>query len=398
MRNAPAYLLFVMFWAATNSASAAVKIIMPPLESLSPAASLRWLSEGVAMSVSEQVKVRDISVVDRERRAPLAEALDLPPNSPLSRASMIRLAQQAGADYLVTGSCSGNTENLQIVLRVLNMKSMKLGPKIAAGGPLTALPQMENELAWNVLSSIGLAQEMSRENFKERTRRVPNSAYSLYVRSLSLTDESEQMKMLARAVESYEDFPEAQLPLGRYLFQQGDFAKAIGHLQSALKAERSYIQAQFMLGICFLKQENPSEAIQAYSHILSFVQSYEVLNNLALAYMHKEDYPNAIENLLEARRLAPGNQTIETNLVILRHLQGNDSAARDLLRPLVEAHPNNGVLNYLLAVVSEALGEKDAAAAAMAQAKRSGVDPEKLSQAPKAWTKLFSTWEPYPHE
>ena len=386
-----------MVWSAISSASGEVKIIVPPLESLSLAASLRWLSEGVAISVSEQLKVRDVSVIDRERRAPLAESLDLPPNSPLSRASMIRLAQQAGADYLVTGSYSGNAENLQIVLRVLNMKSMKLGPKIAAGGPMTALPQMENDLAWNVLSGIGVGPEMSRENFKERARRVPNSAYSFYVRSLSAPDESERMKLLAHAAESYQDFPEAQFPLGRYLFEQGDYAQAIGHLQFSLKAEANYNQALFMLGTCFLKQGNPSEAIQAYSNILSFVQSYEVLNNVALAYMWKDDYANAIESLLEARKLAPGNPTIETNLAILRHLQGNDIAARDLLRQLTQAHPDNGILNYLLSVVSEALGEKDAAAAALARARSSGLDPEKLLPDPKTWVKLFSAREPYPH-
>src|SRR5512136_198296 len=69
----------ICFWVVTlcsvaSTALGAVRIIVLPLESLSKATSLRWLSEGVAIAVSEQLKVPGVDAVDRSRRAPLVEA------------------------------------------------------------------------------------------------------------------------------------------------------------------------------------------------------------------------------------------------------------------------------------------------------------------------------------
>ncbi len=309
---------------------------------------------------------------------------------------MIRVAQESGADYLAMGSYSGTADNLQVILRMLNMKSMKFGPRMVVNGPAAALPQMENELAWNLLSTLELAQGISREQFKARARAVPNNAYSLYVRSLGMADESEQVDLLAKAVEAHEDFPEAQFLLGRYIYQQGDCGKALDHLEIALKEERNRHRAEFMLGTCCLKQGKFTEAIRAYSHILSFVQSYEALNNMAMASLQKGDYAVATENLLEARKMMPDNVTIELNLAIVRHLQGNQDAAKEVLQRVIATHPNIGMLNYLLSVVLAVLGEGDASAAALAQAKRLGIEPDKLqSQDPKTWARIFPIWEPH---
>jgi tetratricopeptide (TPR) repeat protein len=396
LRVARAPLILFMLWkAAATPVAEAVTVIVLPLENLSRLPAINWLSEGVALSLSDQIRSSNVAVIDREQRTALIESLDLPPNAPLSRASMIRVAQQADADRLVMGSYSGKPDNVQLELHLLDVKTLKLGSKINVGGPLTTLPQMENELAWDILNAIGAAAGLSRDRFKERTRTVPNTAYALFVRTLTESDEDQQAKLLSRAVESYPNFPRAQFLLGKYYFQTGDCSKSIPHLQIGLKEQATYLQSEFMLGTCFLRQSLLDEAIQAYSHLLSFVQPHEVLNNIGVAYLRKGDYAIAIQDLIEARKLLPGDATIDLNLAIARFMEGNDSAARELLEQSVKAHPSNGMLAYLFGRVLRRLGEADQSAALMADAKRLGTDPERQdAQDPKTWTRTFSRWEP----
>jgi len=386
-----------MLIAAAGSAVEAVKIVVLPLDNLSKTASLQWLSEGLAVELSEQLPVPGLDVVGRDRTAPMVEALDLPPNASLSRASMIRVAQECAADYLLTGSFTGTAEKLQITLRILNMKSMKLGPGITASGVAASLPQMENQLAWDVLSGLGLSGNIARDEHRRRTRSIPNEAFSLFVRSFSVPDEDERAKMLERAVELHGDYPEAQYRLGRYYFQEGDCAKALSALAVAGREEQFLLHSKFMTGTCYLKQDALPEAIRAYSHVLALARPYEVFNNLAVAYLRQGDYPLAIANLLDARKLSPDDLTIELNLALARHLDGNHQAAREILDQSIRKHPNNGMLRYLLGLVLSDLLDIPGAEAALQQAKSLGADPQKLqSQELKSWARIFSSWHPSP--
>ncbi len=395
MRKLFVCLALAILIAGARSAEAAVKILVLPLDNLSKAASLQWLSEGLALEFSEQLPVPGLDVVGRSQAAPMVEALDLPPNAPLSRASMIRVAQGCAADYLITGSYSGSADKLQVSVRILDMKSMKLGPGIMASGPLAALPQMENQIAWDVLSRLGMSGTIARDQLAKRTRIIPNEAFSLYIRSFSVPDEDEKAKMLERAVEAYENFPDAQYPLGRYYFQEEDCAKTLRALSIAGTRQQFHLHSEFMMGTCYLKQDAISDAIQAYSRLLSLVRSHEVFNNLAVAYLRKGDYPQAIQNLLDARNLSPDNLTIELNLALSRHLDGNHTAAREILEQSIKTHPNNGMLRYLLSLVLSDLLDVRGAEATLQQAKNLGADPQKLqSQELKSWARIFSSWQP----
>ena len=55
-----------------------------------------------------------------------------------------------------------------IVLNQTTPKALKLSGEMIANGPLSALPQMENELAWLMLTNTGLESADSRKNFQKR--------------------------------------------------------------------------------------------------------------------------------------------------------------------------------------------------------------------------------------
>ena len=390
------FVLFLGFtalvWAATP-----VTYLVFPLENQCKSGSLGWVGEGVALSISEQLHVPGVEAIGRDERINLVEMADLPPNTALSHASMIHVAQQASADRLVMGSYSGGEEDLRFAIRVLDLKTMKLGGEVTVNGPVKALPQMENEIAWILLDLAGLNGLPSREAFKERTRAIPNSGYASFVQGLSRLDEEEQIKLFLRAVSVYPAFPAAQFLLGRYYHRQGDCPNTIRHLELAGNRGRNYLEDQFILGNCYLKENDNSAAIRAFSTILSFAPSAQVLNNSGIASMRRGDYTLAAQNLVEARNLAKDDPTIGVNLALVRHLQGNNEAAYTLLREAESRHPNRAMVQYLMSLVLRALGDEQRASEMIASAKMNGLDPDNVrSDDPRSCARIFTSWEGSP--
>jgi Flp pilus assembly protein TadD len=356
----------------------AVALMVFPVENLTKSSSLAWIGECVTVSISEALEMPGVRVIPRTEMARLVESSDLPPNAPLSRASMIRVAQQAAADHLVFGSYSGTSDAIQIAMQALDLKSMKLGNEITTAGSSIALPQMENELAWEILNQRGLARGVARDKYRERTRTIPNLPYTYYVRSLSQNDPEARLKLLLKAVQLHSDIPDAQFYLGNYYYKKDDCQRAVNHLQQARSKPPRYLETQFMLGICHSKRGAFSDAARAFYGILSYARPPEVLNNLGTSYLRIGDFPPAVRYLAEARSLAKNDAVIAINLAISHHLQGNHAEALAVIEETLKVHPNVGILHYLLGVISSAQGESARAATAMQQASRLGIDGERL--------------------
>ena len=387
--------VILIFSLSTIVAADKPKIIVFPFEEpLKKGGTLHWLSEGVAMSVSDQLDTGDLNVMDRSERLRLVEDLDLPPSAQLSRGSMIRVAQNAGADLLVMGTISGREQNLKISVRVLDVKALKMGGEMVANGPVAALPQMENELAWLILSNNGLATAHSKENFQRRMRKVPNAAYAYYVQSFEASSEEERLHLLLKAVEVYRDFPEAQFRIGGLYFHTGNCGMAIPHLALGRGDKGVQVEGDFMRGTCYVQVDQPSLAIQTLWNLLQISRSFEVLNNLGVAYLRKGDTALALNSLLDARNLANTEATVLLNLSLIRHLQGNDAAARSILEDAVKLHPKNGMLQFLMGIVLKAQGDSERSSAAIARAKGLGINAEKLqSEDPKMWSRVLLNLE-----
>jgi Flp pilus assembly protein TadD len=385
-------LLFI--WTATANAFDPVKIIVFPLDMPSNAGALSWLSEGIAVSISDQLRGHGLRAADHSERVRLVEGLDLPPSALLSRGSMIRVAQQAGADLSVMGAISGTDRNFKISVRVLDIKSLKFSGEMIANGPFSAMPQMENELAWLILSNTGLDNGDSRKNFQSRIRKVPNLAFASYILSFGATNKNEQIQLLTKAVEAYRHFPEAQLQLGRLLFQKGSCEGALQHLALADGEESLRTEREFIQGTCFMQANQLTQAIRSYSHLLSFSRPFEALNNLGVAHLRKGDYAMALNALLEAKNLARADSTVSLNLAIVHHLQGNDATAKAVIEDAIKTRPQNGMLHCLLGILLRAEGDDEKALVFLGKAKSLGVNVDKLqSQDPKEWSRIFVNWE-----
>jgi Flp pilus assembly protein TadD len=270
---------------------------------------------------------------------------------------------------------------------------MKLNNQITTAGSAVALPQMENELAWEILNQKGLARGIGRDKFREKTRAIPNLPYTYYVRSLSQTDADARLRLLLKAVEQYSDIPEAQFYLGNHYYKKGDCEQAVKHLQLARIKPPRYLDSQFMLGLCYVKQDAFAQAAQAFSAILAYARPPEVLNNAGATYLRAGDFPQALQHLTEARSLVKNDPVVAINLAILQNMRANDTEALAVLEDALQLNPNVAVLHYLVGLVAETQGQGERANAAMQQAHRLGADPVRLrEQDPRTLAQILPLW------
>jgi len=367
-----------------------VTFLFFPPENLSKQQALAWIGEALIRAISNQIEKPGVEVLPRETRLSLIEDADLPPNSTLSKASMIRVAQLAEADALVFGWCSGNESGLRVTLQVLDMKTMKVCAEIVAAGPARNLAEMENELAWQILDQRRLRGEMSREVFRNKTRTIPNGAYAEFVRALAAPDEEARAKLLQQAIDQCPNFPEALAHLGRYLYKKGDCAKAVQRLEGALGVEKFYREVQSMLGNCYCKLGMNAKAIRAYSSLLAFNPPMEVLNNLGVAYLREGDLPLAVDYLKQARSMEVNSVVVTLNLAILRFVQKDYDAAISLLDEALKLNDSHGLGHYLRSRALQARGDSAKSEEAMAHAIHLSIDPDKLRHDdPRNWTLFF---------
>jgi len=384
-----------MLATAEICAGQAIKVMIFPLDADSSAETSEWLGEGIALSIGDQMEDRNLKVIRRSERIQIVENLDLPPGGRLSRGSMIRVAQQAEATLLVMGSLSESGRNLKIALRVFHLKTLKLSGEMTANGPVSALPQMENELAWMILSNVGLERSGTRADFHMRMRKVTNEAYACFAQSLGSSSKTSQIQLLKRAVELHRDFPQAHFLLGKLYFSKKDCENAQPHLALGRIAGRTDAESDLMRGTCHLFQGQNELSIALISAVLTHSRSYEALNNLGVAYLRQGNISAALSALLEARNASRGDSTASQNLAIAHCINGNSAAARGVIEESIQLHSKNGMLHCIHSFILARQGESEKAAEALSRARGLGVNVDDMSTVDlKNWTRILFTREP----
>ncbi len=323
------------------------KIIVFPPKGSQLDDSLRWLGEGIAESISKQLSLSGINATKGSRRIDLVKSMNLPFGMPLSQASMMRIARLESADFLAMGEYEIAGGNMRIEMHVFDMNALKMSGAISANGPLSALAQMENELAWLILANTGLKQAISKDTFRERIRKAPDDAYHFYIACLYGYGEGDPAGLLLKAIEIFPDFREARLALSRLYFEMGNCDSAIKHLAEDFETGEAGLEIKFIKATCCLQRQKPSEAIPIFSHILKYSRPVEVLNNLGVAYLATGDTVQAIDCFKEAQALANEDPTVLLNLAVALFISGDPVRAGNTAEQALKLDPQNQRLQLL---------------------------------------------------
>src|ERR1044071_3341090 len=152
-------LAFLFALLLSNHAKAAVAtdtIVTMPFENLSGRAEYNWVGESFAAALADLFDKPGLVAIRPDERNVAYKQEGLPPTAILTRATMIKIAERAGANLVLIGTYriagEGRDSTITITARVIDIREGRLvGKEFNRGGPLIDLQKLQGEMAYETL-------------------------------------------------------------------------------------------------------------------------------------------------------------------------------------------------------------------------------------------------------
>jgi TolB-like protein len=173
--------------------------VVLPFENAGAPTKLDWLSEGLEELTIERLTAAGEQVYSHAGRAAELERYGLPSGSTFSRATMLRVAEDLDADYVIYGKYAAKGSTLTVEMRVLRMDPLALRAPIQESGPLESLMELHTRVLWRTLSSGNGHYALSLADFTKRQRPLRMDAFEQYARGLQAADPEAKLAHLHEA-------------------------------------------------------------------------------------------------------------------------------------------------------------------------------------------------------
>src|SRR3984893_4175722 len=306
-----------------------------PFQNSGPASRLDWLSEGLEELTIQGLSSAGEQVYSHSWRLGELERYGIPTTAKLSRATMLHVAEDLDADFVVFGSFTYDGRNLTIDSRLLRVNPAALLPPLHESGPLETVMDLHTRLIWRMLSENDHAYPLSLTEFSQMHKAVRLDAFEHYIRGLIANDDETRLRELREAVRLEPEWVEPNYALGEVYFTRRDCASALPWYAKVPKTHDRYLEALFSIGVCRLSMNQPDQAEEAFATLQTLLRSSstpgvdfpEVLNNLAIAKARQNKFPAAQEDLKRASALDPDEDDYPFNLGLITIRQGDFNGA-----------------------------------------------------------------------
>src|SRR6267143_4959217 len=334
---------------------------------------LDWLGDGLAELTLQALSAGGQQVYSRAGRTTEMERNGLPFSAKLSRASMLRAAQDLDADFVVFGSFTSDGKTLTIDSRVLRTDPLALLPSIRESGPLDSLMEMQSKVVWRLLSESDKAYHPTLAEFSKGQRALRLDAFEHYVRGLLASEDEPRLRELREASRLEPSWPDPYFALAETYFTRNDCATALSFLAHVPPAHDRYVEALFSTGVCRLQMNQPERAEEVFTSLQSALRGDgkhvpqadatgaeppEILNNLAVARVRQGKTAAAQTDLRRATDVDPDEDDYPFNLGLLAMQTGDFAAAAAAFREASERKPDNPEDRALLVQSLEKAGKK----------------------------------------
>ncbi len=338
-----------------------------PFENAGASPRLDWIGEGLEELTIQRLSAAGQQVYSHDGRQDELDRAGLPPNAKISRATMLHVAQEMDADYVVFGNFSSDGTSLTVNARVLRVNPVALLPAAHESGPLESLMDIHTRLVWRLLTTTDRTFPLSLAEFSKFQRRLQLGAFEEYIRGLLANDDAARVRNLKEAARLEPDWPDPAFALGQVYLTRNDCPSALAWFARVPPSHERSVEAIFASGVCDLQLNQPDKAEKVFGslqedlkqNMVSGADLPEILNNLALARARQGNLAAALPLLGRARDLDPDQDDYPFNLGLLS-LQSNELAtATAYFRDAVEREPDNPEDYAFLIYCLEKAGKKD---------------------------------------
>jgi tetratricopeptide (TPR) repeat protein len=349
----------VLFWAAfalfaRQAEPAAVLVVQFHNDSQYP--DLNWVGESVSETLRSEFSGANQIVFDRESLAKALHRLSLRPGADFTKATLIRLGQTLGADYVCYGSYqatlpAGSTElkgsSIQLSAHYLDLRKLHEGPDLAEAGKLSDLSRLEEHLAWQSLKYLDPDANLPLESFLSPKKFTRMDAEESYVRGLLSTNRDQQQKWFAQAIALEPQFVSPAFELGKLYLHEKDYRQAIQWLGHVGAGDPRYADARFRMGLSAYAMGDYNGATGYFRDVLKQFPMNEVYNNLGAAESEL-NMPAAIDDFRHALSGDPNDTIYLFNLgaALLRNNSFDEATKR--LRAVLDRDADDSEAQALL--------------------------------------------------
>jgi tetratricopeptide (TPR) repeat protein len=340
-----------------------------PFENAGASSRLDWLSEGLEELTIQSFSSAGEQVYSHAGRLGELERYGIPATAKLSRATMLHVAEDLDADFVVFGSYNSDGKNLTIECHLLRVDPPSLLTPLRENGPLDSLMELHTRLTWRLLSENDNAYPLSLAEFSKIQQPVRLDAFEHYIRGLVTNDDEARLRELHEAARLQPEWVEPDFALAETYFTRRDCASALPWYARVPKTHDRYVESLFSVGVCRLLMNQPDQAEESFSALQTLLRSKvspavdfpEVLNDLAIAKARQNKFPAAQEDLKRASSLDPDEDDYPFNLGLIAVQQGDFNAAVTLFREASHREPDIPEDRGMLIAALEKAGKKEEA-------------------------------------
>ena len=327
-------------------------VLILPFHNDSKAPGLEWIGEAFSEVLGQRMQSASVFVISREDRLYAFDRVGIPATAQLSRATLLRIAEQMGVDYVVLGNYTYDGKSFAATAQLLDMRRLRLSPTVNESGSLLQLVDIQAATAWDLMHEIQPALSATKRDFVAETKDIRLDALENYVRGVIATSSPEKIRRFKEAIRLNPDYSVAMLQLGKTYFDERDYVSAVAWFSKIPPADKHSTEANFFLGLAAYYSGSMDRAAEAFRQVVNRLPLTEVYNNLGVAEAGSGKSV-AVEHLEKAVEADPTDEDYRFNLAIaLAHI-GDNAAAILQLKEALSLHPSDSEAKTYLDALSK---------------------------------------------
>ena len=160
-------------------------------------------------------------------RAGEFERYGLPATAKLSRATMLRIAQDLDADYVIYGTFTSDGTSLTVDSRVLRVDPPALLTPVHQTAPLASLMELQTGVVWHLVSANQRTYPLALKDFAKAQRPLRLDAFEHFVRGVLANEDEPRLRELREAARLEPTWPDPAFALGETYASHNDCNSAL---------------------------------------------------------------------------------------------------------------------------------------------------------------------------
>ncbi len=329
--------------------------MVAPFGNQSSAPGLEWIAEAFPEVLSERMASPQLYALAREDRAYAFDRSGIPSSVVPSRATIYRIAEQMGADYVVMGNYNFDGKTFTATAQLLDMRKLHLYAPVQSAGTLPNLIELQTMLAWELLQQMPSHPTATREQFLRASPPIRLDAFENYIRGVLATSHQQKVHYLRDAVKLNPNYPQAMLQLGKTYYDTREYESAASWFARVPKNDPEAGEANFLLGMSEFYRGNFDKAFAAFNYLATRLPLTEVLNNLGVVEARRGQRVAAVGYFTKAVAADPNDADYRFNLALAQFRNGDSAGASRQLKEELQQRPTDGEARMLLDVINRGI-------------------------------------------